>query len=248
VTAPRRRVACLVCAPLALAGGCCAAAQGAGPHAPSAVIRPSLTPDARGARTSFAFAFTLKDAEGGVPPPLRTMIVHLPAGLGIDLRGVASCAPARLRNGGPAACPARSLLGRGHSQLEVHAGSQSIPEDAVISAVRTPDRGGHASLAIFGRGETPLQQQTISMATIAQDRSPYGAKLTVTIPPIPTLVLEPDASIISFSLTLGAAQAQAAGVITVPRRCPTGGFPFAAEFTFADASRAGGTAHVPCPR
>jgi hypothetical protein len=175
------------------------------------------------------------------------MIVRLPAGLGIDLRGVASCAPARLRSGGPGACPASSLLGAGHAQLEVHAGSQSIPEDAVISAVRTPDRAGHPALAIFGRGDTPLQEQTLSPATLLADRAPYGARLAVSIPPIPTLVLEPDASIISFSLTLGGRRSHGSGAITVPRRCPAGGFPFAAEFGFADGSRATAAARVACP-
>jgi hypothetical protein len=227
----------------------CAAVPGAAAAAPSAVIRPSFAPDSPGARTSFAFAYTLRDpeGEGEVPSPLRTMQVRLPAGLGIDLRGAAGCAPARLRSGGPAACPASSLLGRGHAQLEVHAGSQSIPEDAVVSAVRIPDRAGHPALAIFGRGDTPLQEQTISTATLLADKAPYGARLAVSIPPIPTLVLEPDASIISFSLTLGGVRPHAAGAFTVPRRCPPAGFPFAAEFGFADGSRTTATARVRCP-
>jgi hypothetical protein len=71
--------------------------------------------------------------------------------------------------------------------------------------------------------------------------------LAVSIPPIPTLVLEPDASIISFSLAIGGSRSHAAGAVTVPRRCPAGGFPFAAEFGFADGSRASAAAHVPCP-
>jgi hypothetical protein len=246
VSATRLALACLACASLATAG-CSAFVAGASAQSPSARIRPSFAPDAPGSATVFTFAYTLEDAEGGVPAPLRTMVVRLPAGLGIDLRGVASCAAARLRSGGPGACPTRSLLGRGHAQLEVHAGSQSIPEDAAISAVRTPDRAGHPTLGIFGRGDTPLQEQTLSTATLLADRAPFGAMLAVSIPPIPTLVLEPDASIISFSLAIGGSRSHAAGAVTVPRRCPAGGFPFAAEFGFADGSRASAAAHVPCP-
>ena len=33
----------------------------------------------------------------------------------------------------------------------------------------------------------------------------------------------------------------------VPRSCPTGGFPFAAAFTFADDSTAAATANLPWP-
>jgi hypothetical protein len=237
-----RRAACWL---LALASSC-AAAPVAHAQEPTARIRASFTPDVPGAQTAFMFAYSLQDAEG-VPPPLRSMVVHLPLGLGFDVHGLASCASARLQGGGPAACPARSLLGRGHAQLEVHAGSQSIPEEAVVSVLRAPDRGGRLALSIFGRGETPLQQQTLSTARILPDRGPYGAKLSVSIPPIPTLVYEPDASILSLSLTIGGPSARA-GAVTVPRRCPAGGFPFAAEFSFADQSRAGATTHVPCPR
>jgi hypothetical protein len=249
VTARRRQLARLACPPLALALAYGVAAPSTALAQPaSAVIRPSFSPDAPGARTAVAFAFTIRDpeGEGEVPPPLRSMVVHLPAGLGVDLRGVATCAPQRLRSRGPAACPSRSLLGRGHARLQVHAGSQAIPEDATITAVRTPDRAGHPALAIFGHGDTPLQEQTLSTATLLGDRAPFGARLSVSIPPIPTLVLEPDASVISFSLTLGGAGAHA-GALTVPRRCPEAGFPFAAEFGFADGTRAAATARVPCP-
>jgi hypothetical protein len=235
------------CSLLALAS-CWAAVPVAFAQAPTAGIRPSFKPDAPAARTALTFAFTLQDAEGGVPAPLRSMVVHLPAGLGLSLGGAPGCGLTRLRTSGPAGCPARSLVGRGHALLEVHAGSQSIPEEAVLSALRAPDRGGHAVLAIFGQGETPLQQQTISTATVLADRAPYATKLKVSIPRIPTVVYEPDASILSFSLTIGGPRAHGPVAITVPRHCPAGGFPFAAEFTFADQSRAAATAHVPCPR
>lgn len=246
MSASRRVLGSLACALLATTG-CSALVPGAFAEAPIAAIHPSFAPDAAGARTSFTFAYTIQGAEEAVPPPLRSMVLHLPAGLGIDLRGVASCAPARVRSGGPAACPARSLLGRGHAQLEVHAGSQSIPEDAAISAVRIPDRAGHPALAIFGKGDTPLQEQTTSTATLLADNAPFGSKLTVSIPPIPTLVLEPDASILSFSLTLAGARAHTGGIVTVPRRCPAGGFPFRAEFGFGDGSSVAATARLPCP-
>jgi hypothetical protein len=35
--------------------------------------------------------------------------------------------------------------------------------------------------------------------------------------------------------------------VSVPERCPHGGFPFAAEFTFQDGSTATGVTTVPCP-
>jgi hypothetical protein len=135
--------------------------------------------------------------------------------------------------------------------IEVHAGSQAIEEEAAVWALRTPNRAGRSTFEVFGRGQTPLEQQTTSTAVISADGAPYGSKLTVSIPPIPTVVYEPDASIVSFSLTIGAAQGESRGhpsaAVTVPRRCPAGGFPFAADFAFTDETSARATARIPCP-
>ena len=217
----------------------------------NASIQPSFRPDGLGARTAFTFAFRLGGREQELPAPLSRAVVHLPAGLGIDVRGVATCAASRLQRYGANGCPARSLIGRGLELLEVQAGSQPIPEQATIWAFRGADRGGRPVLEILGQGETPLQQRAVAVATLSGDGGPYGSKLTVSIPPIPTLVYEPNASIISFSLTIGAVGRPrahaAAAAVTVPRRCPAGGFPFAASFAFEDATTASAIARVRCP-
>jgi hypothetical protein len=217
----------------------------------TAAIQPSFRPDGLGARTAFTFAFRLGGREQEVPPPLSRVVVHLPAGLGIDLRGVATCAASRLQRYGANGCPARSLIGRGLELLEVQAGSQPIPEQATIWAFRGADRGGRPVFEILGQGETPLQQRTVAAATLSADGRPFGSKLTVSIPPIPTVIYEPNASIISFSLTIGAVGSPrahaAAAAVTVPRRCPAGWFPFAASFGFEDTTTASAVARIRCP-
>jgi hypothetical protein len=169
----------------------------------SASIRPYFSPDRLGARTAFTLAFKLSGGEEGVPAPLSAMVVRLPAGLGIDERGVEICAKSRLQRRGPSGCPAGSLVGRGHALMSVHAGSLAVPEEATITAFRGPNRSGRPTIEIFGQGETPLDQSAISTGVLERDSSPYGSKLTVSIPPIPTLMLEPNASVVSESLTIG---------------------------------------------
>ncbi|HEV2922811.1 MAG TPA: hypothetical protein VGW98_02170 [Solirubrobacteraceae bacterium] len=229
----------------------CTTAAPAAAQTVAASIRASFLPNRLASDTAFTFEFELRSSEGEVPPPLSSMVVHLPAGLALDLRRAAQCPTSRLRSGGPAACPAGSLLGRGHTVLEVHAGSQTIPEEALLTALRTPNRGGHTSFALFGRGQTPLEQQSTSIAVVSRDGAPYGSKLTVSVPPIPSVRYEPDASIISSSMTLGVAhpgsRAHSFAAITVPRRCPAGGFPFAADFAFADGTSAHAAALIRCP-
>ena len=239
-------------AALAACGACLAAAPAPAHAEVNAAIQPSFRPDGLGARTSFTFAFRLGAGEHELPAPLSRVVLHMPAGLGIDLRGLATCAASRLRRYGARGCSPRSLVGRGLELLEVQAGSQPIPEQATIWAFRGADRGGRTLLEILGQGETPLQQRTVAVATLSGDSGPYGSKLSVSVPPIPTVVYEPNASILSFSLTIGAVGSSprahaAAATVTVPRRCPAGGFPFAANFAFADTTTARVSARVRCP-
>jgi hypothetical protein len=237
-------LALLACCWFVLAPGVALASTAASIHA-------SFSPDRLGASTAVTLAFRFSAGEEGVPQPLRGVVVHLPAGLGVSLRGVRVCARARLLSKGPPGCPPSSLLGRGTATVEVHAGSQTLPEQTTISTFRGPNRGNRPTLEIFGHGETPLDESTLSTAVLEPDAAPYGSKLSISIPPIPTLVLEPDASFVSLSLTVagggGPAPRGGAGAIVVPRRCPGGGFPLAASFAFADDSSTVAATTVPCP-
>jgi hypothetical protein len=189
----------------------------------------------------------------GVPEPLRTITLRLPAGLHIELRGTSTCAPARLRRSGAAGCPPSALLGRGHARLQVHAGSQTIPEQAQLWAYRGPSAAdGAPTLEILGVGSTPLQERTVSRGVLRGDGAPFGSSLTITVPPIPTVAFEPNASFDSLSLALGALAGtppahRPAMRLTVPRHCPREGFRFAVGIGFADHSSAAATAAVPCP-
>jgi hypothetical protein len=236
-----RRPARALLAGLAILG-CAGSASAATQSSTLASVRPSFAPERLGASTALTLALRYTGGEEGVPAPVRTIVARLPAGLGIDLRGVRSCQPARLRRAGAAGCPPGSLLGRGHAALVVHAGSQTLPEQAAVWAFRGPDDGASPTLEILSQGYTPLDRRTISTAVLTGARAPYGSQLTVSIPPIPTLVYEPDASFASLSLTIARA-----GTLAVPRSCPSGGFPFAATSTFAGGSTATATASLPCP-
>jgi hypothetical protein len=218
----------------------------------SASIRPSLLPNRLGANTALTLAFRFSGGAEGVPAPLRGMVVHLPAGLNVNLRGARTCPPSRLQSRGAAGCSSKSLVGRGHALMRVHAGSLAVPEETSISIFRGPNRAAHQTLEIFSQGSTPLDESTTATGVLSSESGRFGSKLTVTVPAIPTLVLEPDASFVSLSLTIGgvghAPRAHAAaGSITVPRSCPTTGFPFMAEFTFAGSAGTSALGTVACP-
>jgi hypothetical protein len=232
---------------------CCSLLSAVAQADTTSTIKPSFSPDRLGASTAFTLAVDFTASASEVPSPVRHAIVHLPVGLGIDVRGVGTCTRARLSARGPGGCPASSRVGTGHAVMEAHLGSQTISENASLSAFRGPNQGSHPVLEIFGQGLTPLVERVVMVGVLEPDRAPYGEELVTSIPPIPTLPGEPDASTARFSLTIGAARDAAirrshpTGAITVPRSCPSHGFAFGADFSFADGSSTSVTALGACP-
>ena len=112
-----------------------------------------------------------------------------------------------------------------------------------------PPRNLRPTLEILAQGYTPYDERMILTGTVLPASAPYGEQMVMSIPPIPTVPLEPDASIVMFSLTVGAKahQSAAPSTVVVPSICPVGGFPFAAQFTYADGSSSAATATAPCP-
>jgi hypothetical protein len=245
------RVVVAVCAVLAI---CIALTAPAGAEESAATptvaaIRPSFSPDRLDAKAAFTFTVHYTGGEFGVPSPVRRAVVHFPPGLQMNIPSIRECTRARLQAQGAKGCPKRSLIGVGHSLADIHAGAGIESEEATVWAFLGTPQNGNPTIEILGQGYTPLYERVVTTGTVLQDHAPYGEELVMSIPPIPTLPLEPDASITSFSLTVGGARFRAhdPNTIIVPSHCPAGGFPFAADFTYADGSTSTSTATVPCP-
>jgi hypothetical protein len=216
----------------------------------SAAIAPSLSPNRLGAKAALTFTVRYAGGEFGVPSPLRRSVLELPAGLTLDIPSLRSCTAARLLARGAGGCPAQSEIGSGHALAEVHTGSLDITENATLWAFLGPPHNIQPTFEILAQGYTPVEQRVVLSGTVLSVAAPYGEELVMPVPPISTLGLERDASIVTFSLTIGASARQRtrdANAILVPSSCPAGGFPFAAEFTYADGTSDSAVATTPCP-
>jgi hypothetical protein len=217
----------------------------------SARIAASLSPNRLGSLGALTLTVRFAEEESGVPAPVRGSILRLPTELGIEIPELRSCAVARLLARGPSGCPPQSRIGAGHALAEAHLGSQAIAESIALWVFVGPPHNLQPSFEILGQGYTPFDERMVLTGTVLPDAPPYGEDLEISIPPIHTLPLEPDASILTLSLSFGAARragSHAGNAIRVPRRCPSGGFPFAASFTYADGSSGSASAQAPCPR
>jgi hypothetical protein len=217
----------------------------------TATLTPSLTPNRLDAKAALTITIRYAGGAFGVPSPVRRSVLQLPAGLSLDIPDLRSCPPTRLRTRGTKGCPARSEIGGGHALAEVHMGSEILTEEVSLWAFLGPPDNLQPTFEILAQGYTPLDERMVLTGTVRPARAPYGEELVLSIPPIPTLALEPDASIATFSLTIGTGKrhpANDANAVLVPSSCPPGGFPFAAEFTYADGSSGSSLATIPCPQ
>jgi hypothetical protein len=214
-----------------------------------AAIKPSFSPDRLGAKAAFTFEVRFTGGELGVPSPVRRAVVQLPPGLSMNIPHLSSCTRARLQARGASGCPARSLIGTGHALADVHAGAGVESEEAKVWAFLGPPQGLNPTIEILGQGYTPLDERVVITATVLPDRPPYGEKLVMSIPAIPSIPYEPNASTVSFSMTVGGARfrRESPNTVLLPSHCPAGGFPFATEFTYEDGTTSTTTATVPCP-
>jgi hypothetical protein len=216
----------------------------------SATLAPALSPDRLGARAQLTFTIHFAGGELGVPSPVARAVLKFPAGLSLDVPNLRSCSPARLQARGVHGCPAQSRIGGGHAIVEAYLGSQLTVESVTLWAFLGPLRNLQGTVEIFGEGYAPLGEQMVLTANGLTEPAPYGEGLELSLPPIPTVPPGSNASILTFTLTIGASghRNADANTVLVPSRCPAGGFPFAGEFTYVDGSSGRALATVPCPR
>jgi hypothetical protein len=223
------------------------------PTSPSqgpATIAAAFRPDRLGG--TGALTVTIDPTAGtlGDPLALRSSVLRRPAELGIEIPDLRSCEPERLRLLGARGCPAQSWLGVGWALVRAPLGSELVGERVSLWVFLGPLRDLQPTFEVLAQGYTPFDERVVLSGTVLPDSPPYGEDLVLSVPAIPTLSLEPEASVASMSLTIGSSRRSAREPNTAiePARCPPGGFPFTAELTYADGSTQDASTATPCPR
>jgi hypothetical protein len=230
--------------------------------APVARLNASFAPERLGRRSTLDFGFGFSAPLGGVPPPLTGIELRYPSNLGIGLSGLglAFCTSTTLEASGPADCSTESVMGRGQALTGIVLGATTIHERAPITIVRAPDNEGRLSLLFYSEGTTPVNTHTIFSGLLLPASSPFGGLVSIGVPLVPTLPGAPYISVLKLHATIGpigVTYYERSGNVTLayqprgillPKSCPRGGFPFAAQFTFEDGSNSSATTAVPCPR
>jgi hypothetical protein len=226
-----------------------------------ATLDASFSPDRLGAPTTITFGFHLATSEGTAPPPLTSLDLKLPAGMNYTTTtlGLAICQPAALLARGLAGCPPNSRLGFGSAKVEVPFGTGAGHEIPEIQAVSGPSPSGNLTVLFYANGLYPVSAQLVFSGEVLPDSGRFGSQLVTNVPLVTSVPGGPDVSIVGITATIGPSHLtyykhvhgqlvpfHPRGV-SVPERCPRGGFPFTAEFGFQDASSTSASTSVPCP-
>jgi hypothetical protein len=221
------------------------------------ITEASFSPNGLGVPTN-AFGRAVIGSTSPVPSPITHVNVLGPAGVTLNLRGSGTCSVARLENTGPKACPADSKAGVGGGEGVYEIGHEVIKEAFTFDVFLIDNHPGHVQLAIYLQGSMPVSIEIVFTAMVIQEPKPYGLGFSLNVPLIKVLPEASDASAVSTFITLGAKNfayyktvhgkrklEHIKGIIT-PKRCPAGGWPVAAEFSFQDGQTVMAKHTIPC--
>jgi hypothetical protein len=240
----------------------CAGVPASAGAAETVTLHTSFSPDRLGASTTIGFGFAISGSNGAPPSPLESLSLRLPVGINYlsTTLGLAICQPAALLERGPSGCSPNSRLGSGSAYVEVPFGASSGHEIPHIEALMGPPHNGNIVVLFYAQGQEPVYAQIVFDGELVAGSETLGGSLDAAVPLIPSVAGGPPVSIVSVSATIGPAgltyyervhgrtvSFHPTGV-SVPLRCPRGGFAFAAQFTFQDGTSALAKSAVPCPR
>jgi hypothetical protein len=221
-------------------------------------LRATFTPEHLGQAATVGLDIEVV-APGALPSPLAEVNVRYPAGLGVALSGVGidTCSAQRLESSGPKACPADSLMGTGRSLAAIQVGPQILHEKTTVTVVRAPERNGHLAMFFYAAGSEPVIARALFAGELLPAHQPFGGRIRITIPPIPTLpgqyiaieqlhlVLAPP-GLTYYERIHGKTIAYHPKGVPLPTACPHGGFPFNTTVVFLNGVEAKADTRVPC--
>ena len=209
--------------------------------------------------TGSGYGVTTQNPAGGIPP-ISAVNFYLPAGAKINGNGFGTCTAAILKNIGPSGCKTSSIASPvGHALGEVTFGTERVPEEAELRAFFAPGGG----LLFFAAGHSPVALEIVSSGRyVNSGKPPYGLELITEVPAIATVPGAPLASTKTINVKVGSAIKKGnklLSYITLPKKCPRGGFPVKTEIIFGGsfggerefgipAQTATATYKAPCPK
>jgi hypothetical protein len=202
-----------------------------------------------GAGAALQAEYTISGSEyGGFPPPLIGVKFYGPASAKLHPQGFGTCAPSAIETTGPSACSKSSKAGPvGSASGVVSFGTERVGETVSIEPFFAP--GGN--LEFFAAGHSPVSIEILSKGKVINSSPPFGPTVEAEVPLVESVPGALDASVKSINVVVGAAYKKGKKTtyyITVPKKCPAGGFPLKSVMTFLGGATAEASYKAPCPK
>lgn len=221
-----------------------------------------FAPNRLGATTTVLFGFRIGTTTGVLPSPLTKVEVRLPREMSLSTTtlGEVVCRPTEAIGKGGEGCPPDSVMGHGHALVKVPLGGVILSEPVSITMAMGPPISDHTAILFEADGVSPVAAEVLFESELIEDFGSFGARLNTNVPVVPTVPNGPDAVVVKMASSMGPSGVtyyrRSRGRLVryhpvgmrIPERCPTGGFPFAAVFSFLDGSSVTTRKGVPCPR
>jgi hypothetical protein len=241
---------------MALIAGCLPAST----HASTvAKLKITFSPDRLGAQISIHTVVTYNNTAGGLPSPVVGFDLHLPPQLELigSTLGLANCQPQALAENGPSACSPNARIGSGSATVAVPFGPEIVTETASVDILLGQPLGEQVGVLLFTESRSPVFAQLVFPGVLLLGTG--AESLSTSFPPTPTLPGAPDAAVMKMTLTVGPEhliyyrQSHGRQVafhptgVSLPSKCPRGGFTFVTDMHFEDGTALRLPYAVPCP-
>jgi hypothetical protein len=202
-----------------------------------------------GAGAALQAEYTISGTEyGGFPPPLIGVKFFGPASAKLHPQGFATCAPNVIKEKGPASCARASKAGPvGSASGVVSFGTERVEESVTVEPFFAP--GGN--LEFYVQGTSPVSIEILSTGKVVNSSPPFGPTVEAEVPIIESVPGALDASAKTINVKVGAAYKKGKKTvyyITVPKKCPKGGFPLKTIMSFLGGATAEASYKAPCPK
>ena len=204
-------------------------------------ITPRKLPRRTPAPITLSVSGSLKTADGTHPPALKTLHLEFDRHGQLNTKGLATCAPQKLRSTLTATAERvcrEALVGSGRAEAQI-----ALPEQEPFDAsgklliFNGPPKGGKQVLVLHVYAHVPAPTTFVTTAVIGRAKGKYGTTADVAIPTI----VAGQGSLIAFNATLHKSwpykgQKQSLLLAT----CPTGHLYARGDFLFAGGEELSG--------
>jgi hypothetical protein len=206
--------------------------------------------DILGAPAAVEFEFTIRGTEvtGDAPSQLRGVNVFAPAGVKLHSAGFVTCTLSTLELKGPEACPKKSQASSlGSVEASDTIAGEPIKEKGTVQAFFAPS----GTLIFYANAPSPISAQVYVAGTIHPASGLYAYEFESEIPLVESVPGAAAVSTEAVDLKVGASykkHGKTVSYITLPNKCPKGGFPLKAEVKFESGETVEKTYKAPCPK